>query len=391
MQLRRILGPPAAIVVLAFASPPAALAANVNVRIEGQGATLLARTQVTTPAADVHGDGSCPGNTVAGALQVATGGNWDRAPGGFSTVILGETHTFSDGRDSDYWAGWVNDKYGDAFCAQSLQDGDDVLVTPDTTDNATFASAIFPLRFAGIPAVVPRGAQVEVRATEFRNYVGQPTFGTPGTGDPQPSTGVRISGGGADGTTGQDGKATVAFTEAGPATVRAVKPVTSPDGGAFAMRAVPQAVCVDDGAGSCGGPSTPGGGGGTPAAPTPYRSPDPEILSIRPGTRFFAKRAPRELRGRINLGTAGLTSVRLRLKRKAGGRCEYFSGRLEAFRRTRCGTGWSFAIGDRAEWSYLLPEKLAPGRYELDVFARDRTGERRMDGIVFYVRKGTSR
>ena len=390
MQLRRILGPPAAVLV-ALAVPPAALAADVAVRIEGQAATLLARTQVTTPAADVHGDGSCPGNTIAGAVQAATGGNWDRAPGGFSTVILGETHTFSDGRDSDYWAGWVNDSYGDAFCSQRLQDGDDVLVTPDTTDNATFASAIFPLRIAGIPAVVPRGAQVEVRATEFRNYVGQPTFGTPGTGDPQPSTGVRIAGAGADGTTGQDGKATVVFTEAGPATVRAVKPVTSPDGGAFAMRSVPQVVCVDDGLRSCGGSPAPGGQGVTVAAPPPYRPPDPEVLSIVGRARFAAKDAPRELGGRVNLGTAGLTSVRLRLKRRAGGRCEYFSGRLEEFRRTRCGTGWSFAIGDRAEWSYLLPEALAPGRYELDVFARDRTGERRMKGVVFYVRTGPRR
>ena len=38
--------------------------------------------------------------------------------------------------------------------------------------------------------------------------------------------------------------------------------------------------------------------------------------------------------------------------------CRYFSGRMERFRRTRCGTGAYFAIGDRADWSYLLPARL---------------------------------
>jgi len=126
----------------------------------------------------------------------------------------------------------------------------------------------------------------------------------------------------------------------------------------------------------------------TTAAPIPYRPPVPQILSIARRARFTAKDAPRELRGRVNLGTEGLTSVRLRLERRAAGRCQYFSSRVEEFRGARCGTGWTFAIGDRAEWSYLLPEALAPGRYELDVLARDRTGQQRTEAVVFYVRKG---
>jgi hypothetical protein len=49
---------------------------------------------------------------------------------------------------------------------------------------------------------------------------------------------------------------------------------------------------------------------------------------------------------------------------------------MERFRRTRCGTGAYFAIGDRADWSYLLPERLTRGRYVLDAIAIDGAGNR---------------
>ena len=50
-----------------------------------------------------------------------------------------------------------------------------------------------------------------------------------------------------------------------------------------------------------------------------------------------------------------------------------------------------FSIGDRADWSYLLPSKLAKGRYVLDVRATDGTGkadttlQRGRNRIVFTV------
>ena len=46
------------------------------------------------------------------------------------------------------------------------------------------------------------------------------------------------------------------------------------------------------------------------------------------------------------------------------------------FRRTRCGTEKYFAIGDRADWSYLLPQRLGKGRYVLDAVAIDGAGNR---------------
>ncbi len=93
------------------------------------------------------------------------------------------------------------------------------------------------------------------------------------------------------------------------------------------------------------------------------------------GSVFVAGRAPRTLRGTVSEPT-GLAAVKLRLTRRHQGRCSYFSARTETFRRARCGRAFFNRIGDRAAWSYLLPEALAPGRYVLDVVAIDKAGNR---------------
>ena len=55
---------------------------------------------------------------------------------------------------------------------------------------------------------------------------------------------------------------------------------------------------------------------------------------------------------------SGLLAVKLRLTRRVGKKCSYFSGSRERFRPMRCGRGSFFRIGDRADWSYLLPKRL---------------------------------
>src|ERR1700682_5980936 len=67
--------------LLAQATPArAAGPAAVTVRVEGLTETKLASTQVTTTTTPVVKDGnpahSCPGTSAAGALQLATAGNW---------------------------------------------------------------------------------------------------------------------------------------------------------------------------------------------------------------------------------------------------------------------------------------------------------------------------
>ena len=66
--------------------------------------------------------------------------------------------------------------------------------------------------------------------------------------------------------------------------------------------------------------------------------------------------------------------MRLAITRRKGGRCTAYDGVRERFKAHRCG-GWkSFRIGDRADWSYLLPERLGPGRYTIRVVAIDKAG-----------------
>ena len=66
--------------------------------------------------------------------------------------------------------------------------------------------------------------------------------------------------------------------------------------------------------------------------------------------------------------------MRLAISRRVGERCWAFDGAAERFERHRCGGSRSFRIGDRADWSYLLPKRLARGRYTIRVAAIDNAG-----------------
>ena len=54
---------------------------------------------------------------------------------------------------------------------------------------------------------------------------------------------------------------------------------------------------------------------------------------------------------------SGLAAVKLRLTRRSGGRCSYFSGRRQALERTRCGRAFFFKVGDSPDC--LLPAARA--------------------------------
>ena len=119
----------------------------------------------------------------------------------------------------------------------------------------------------------------------------------------------------------------------------------------------------------------------TPTAPTAT------ILGIRDGQRFSRRRAPRELRGRASADPSGLWAVKLRLTRRLGGTCWYFSGCKERFLKRTCGKQHAFKVGERADWSYLLPARLPRGRYVLDAYAIDRAFNRGAETrVVFRVR-----
>jgi hypothetical protein len=369
---RRTLG--LAAVIAAVAVTPALAAPTVTVRVEGQSATLLAPTTVTLGSDPVVlADATCPGNSAAAAIDKATGGNWDRKQ--FISSLLGESHTSAA---NDYWAEWVSDRFGGGICTDLLNEGDEVLMLVDTSD-ASFNPTVFPLVLGGVPGRVAPGAPFTVTVTQYR------TTGTPGTSTAEPASGVSVGGA----TTGADGRATVTLSTPGSATLRAVR---------GAARSAPVPVCVSTGSdGACGSSAasacaTSGDDGlcGT----KDRRAPRGRIASIAEGQRFGRGKGPRTLSGTVAADPSGIADVRLRLTRNDHGHCQTFDGRSErlvALKRCGAKRGKWFSAGDREQWSYLLPAHLGPGRYVLDVEARDRAGnvdtllQRTRTRVVFIV------
>jgi hypothetical protein len=141
MQFRRICALSGAIAALA-AIPGSALAAGtgVSVRIEGLKKTLLARNSVHTHGRSITKGGApagtCPATSAAGALNVATRGDWG---GTYSqslgqielTSIMGESWPFS--QPNYYWGVWINNRYATTgMCEINLHRGDRILFAVDS-------------------------------------------------------------------------------------------------------------------------------------------------------------------------------------------------------------------------------------------------------------------
>jgi len=323
--------------------------ASVTVRVEGAARTLVESSPVTTSAAAVVKDGhDCPGTSAGGALDKATAGNWQASYSSdfndfFITQIAGETPP-----GTGYWSLWVNHKYAQAgACSSELQAGDDVLFLSDRCDvfvpPSTCSDQVFPLGLTA-PATVLQGSSAQVTVVRYD-----------ADGKTAPVEGATVGGA----TTDAAGHATVSFPQAGSTTLKADKP------GFARSEARGVAVTVPGAA-----PQVP-----TVVATTPDRTPPTAKLQGFADHQVFTS-GPRELKGSFGADPSGLQTVKLRLTKRVAGRCWYFSGSKETFRRTRCGGGKYFAIGDRADWSYLLPERLAKGRYVLDAIAIDKAGNR---------------
>ena len=394
-MLRRSLGLLTVLTAVAVTSTTALAAgpANVTVRVEGDGATLVPRTALTTTSTPVTKDGnpshSCTGTSAAGALEQATGGDWsgpfDANYGDYAVeVIKSERHTFSD---PSYWGFFVNDEPASGgVCTTQLNAGDSVLFVPTPSD----ASPIGILNVSGVPRTVAPGSAFTVNVTRTKTTYDSSYNASTARG---PAAGVSIAGT----RTATDGTARITLTDRGPAALRAT-------GNADDVRSATETTCVTDGSdGACG--SAPAGEDTLGACATSgddgrcgtvdRRAPAGKITSIHEGQRFAKGKGPRTLKGRVTADPSGLAPVRLRLTRTQGRRCTTFDGRTERLvRMPRCGAarGRWFDAGDREDWSYLLPTKLPPGRYVLDVRAADQKGnadtqlQRTRNRVVFIVR-----
>jgi hypothetical protein len=365
----RAAGLLAGLLCLALAAPAAAQApATVTVRIEGGAATLREAAPLRTFTGTVRGKDGCDGTDLIGALEAATGGDWEGQDFGSDfgvERIFSETHRFSDNRD--YWAAWVNHReLQTGVCATPLQEGDDVLffvARCEFNGSACANDPVYPLGLSA-PASGRTDAPSQVTVVKYAP-----------DGTASPIGGARVTGPGVDVTTGAGGTASVTFGQAGQIPLKA-----SMEGAARSAAAV---VSV----------SAPGAAPPPPApiAVADRQAPVARIAGIRSGARFSRRKAPRRLRGSVAPDPSGLRTVKLSLTRSARGRCQLYSPSKERFRRSRCGRRVNFSIGDRQDWSYLLPHRLRRGRYVLDVIAVDKLGNRDQlargrNRVVFFVR-----
>lgn len=353
-----------------LAAPALAAPANVTVRVEGQDATVVPRTAVTTTTQPVLSDGvnSCPGTTAGGALHTAVAGDLGGTWGGFGFElkrVKSETQTSAPGADpARYWSFWVNYEYqNQGFCAAELQAGDDVLVFADCFSMTAKCSSLTPLRLGGVPASAAPGQTVTVKVDQFTTAY-DPVQDRTNT-FAEPAAGATVSAAGQTATTDAAGAAQLTLSAPGPVSISVTK------SGHVRTAAV---TCVTSGTdGNCGTQIPAGTPLGT-EKPDDKTAPVARLSGIKDGATFSRKRAPRELKGTVSADPSGIKSVRLSILRRHKGRCWAFDGDAERFKRHRCGGSRSFRIGDRAEWSYLLPKRLPVGRYTIRVAAIDKAG-----------------
>ncbi len=377
----------AALAALLFCSAPALASgsSSVIVRVEGESHTLVGPVQVQTPEAPVSASSSpehtCAGDSALGALAVATAGEWGGAFyeefGGYAIEsVAGESHTFASGSFWDVWFGHREATVGlcDILAPES---GSEVLLFPCS---ASAPSCPSPLAISA-PASANVGEPVTVHVISYDS-----------SGASAPASGASITGGATPATTASDGSATVTFATPGQVTLA----VSSPE----AVRDEVQ-VCVHRGEdGTCGtvthslpgkGPATGSGpASGTDAYYTGPYALVARLSSVRNGATYTRAGAPRLLAGTITAHTA-VTSVSLELRRSFRGRCYSYDGVRARFAGARCGRGHSFHVSSSASFSYLLPKRLDPGRYVLDVSALDAAGNRTTlargtSRLVFHVR-----
>ena len=246
---------------------------------------------------------------------------------------------------------------------------------------------MLPLGLTAPRSVTP-GAPFDVSVVEYA-----------ADGTPSPVAGATVSGGDAPATTNAAGNATVTVSAGGPFSLRATKDNRAPSATEAACATTGADGAVRDGA--AGGGRRGGDGvrraSGSDGRCGTSRHARRRRRRSRPSARASAspaRKGPRRITATIASDPSGLQVVKLRLTRTDGPRCTYYSGKSERFRRAPCGVNrapW-FAVGDREQVDYLLPQKLGRGRYVLDVNAvdkarnRDDARRRGANRVVFHVR-----
>jgi hypothetical protein len=362
-------------------SAQAAGPATVSVRVVGTGPpyqALLPFTQVTTTTTPVTKDGgSCSGTSAAGALELATRGNWE---GTWSSkysdyeviTIDGKSFPFEEGAPANYyWSFWINNKYQEkGVCEAELEPGDQVLFVPSCYGTSC------PIAPNVLGIEVP--ATVEVKKPVTVTVLSYPNAGGP----PEPAQGVTVEGGGDSNAppTNAQGQTTLVFAGDGSYTINAIGAAEPPTIPAEAF------VCAHEGNDGTCGTTAPGnslivksspGSSGTTVNSGPPVIETAKIAGMKNGHVYPRRRAPRLLKGSVVVPAGGLLQkVQISLKRRYHGRCYDFDGATVRFVAIKCKrTASFFSVGTEASFSYLLPERLPKGSYTYDIEAVDGAGE----------------
>ena len=379
--------------VLTLASAALAAApANVTVEVEGTSETKLPVTQVLTTAAPVVKDGNpahaCAGTSAAGALELATAGNWGGPwNSGFNQYeiysIMGELHEFQPAAKTNYfWSFWLNYKEAaTGACEAELAAGDRVLFFPACySETKACPPTPTPLGIEA-PASANAGAAVTVAVSQYSSK-----------GEASPAVGANVAGGGVSASTDFQGHATMRFSGDGTYTLHA----SGSNEGPPAVRSE-TSICIHEGNDGTCGTSTTVSSSPVQTAPSSTSHPYTGLFalvarsgSVNDGHLYARGHAPRLLSGTVTAHSA-VTSISLELRRGFKGRCFTYDATRERFVKARCGTGKVFKVASGGtSFSYLLPAQLAPGRYVLDIHSTDAAGNqaalaRGSTRTVFYV------
>ncbi len=344
-RVRLALSLIAALIVSALVAQAAIAASEaVFVRVEGGGTTLLPQTLVDTSSAPTVRGHLCPGSSAAGALTIATDGDWagkfEQGSGYadfFVNGILGERPT-----GNDFWTLWVNGRTASTgACETPLHPGDHELWF-DCVADSSYNCTDNPLRLE-VPALVKLRGALKASVVQLD-----------GAGHSAPVADAVVHGDGVLAVSHTGGRASLIAHKPGEISLQASKSGATPSD--------PVLVCVyrtrpSECAASSAGPPV-------------------DVRGIREGEVFAT--GPRELRGTAGPDAAGLIDVGLSLRRRAPDHsCSYLDVERGSWHATGCNASVpSFSIGPNSSWSYLLPAALRPGGYQLRVTATDGNGRK---------------
>jgi hypothetical protein len=373
------------------ATAAAAVPITVNLRVEGSSATLFEGPVVTsaetieTPSSGGPHPCDYASNGPSGGFE--NGGTASGTP----TSALHDA-ALANGLEFDaewFGSGPSNGTPGDFFISRV---GSDANGGPPTFPSWGYAVNYTTASVGGCQIALAPGSEVLWAYNYFNlNHLlslsgpSSVSAGTPftvhvadgRTGEPISGAAIGVLNAGTTTTipssppTDSNGNASISLTGARTLTLKATEPNS--------VRSNGLAVCVHEGNdGSCG--TTVAGGSSTPLTTKPSSQATgavvAQVLGLTNGRVYSRRSAPRVLRGIVKVGPGGtLRQVRIRLHRRVGRRCLNFSGSRERFvRAARCAPAGFFSVGSAESFSYLLPARLARGRYTYDIQAVDGSG-----------------